>query len=107
MTVRKFRFSLSEVPSELHQDDGGDSVVKLRLPTLTGHKTITLRDQEVVRTEDDPLVDHALENYHPPKIPLQHHPSGVPTVAYHNYADHAAKRPFTEVATNTTHHHVL
>jgi len=107
MTVRKFRFFLSETPSSIQRDASGDTVLKVKVPTKTGKKLLVIRDQEVVRTEDDPIADQALLNYRPPKVPLKHHPGGVPTHAYHNYADHMEKRPFVEVAANTTHHHIL
>lgn len=107
MTVRKFRFNLVDVPSECHRDDGGDTVIKVRFPTKTGLKILTLRDQEIIRTEDDPVADGALLNYRPPKIPIKHHPGGVPSHAYHNYEEHMAKRPFVEVTNTLPYDHVL
>ena len=67
---------------------------------------LTLRQDEVVRTED-PFVKQALENYHPPKIPIKHHPGEVESLAYHDYDTHKDTKPFTSVAANTTHQHVL
>lgn len=107
MAVRKFRFTLADTPSSIQQDDEGDTVVKVRFPTKSGQKVLVLRDQEVVKTESDPVADHALENYHPPRIPMKHHPGGVPTHAFHDYDDHSANRPFTEIANTAPYDHVL
>ena len=106
MAVSKFKIDLSGLPSEILQEDGGDVVLKLRINTPTGPKTLVLRDQEVVRTED-PFVIRALTYYRPPRIPIKHHPGGVEGAAYHKYSDHEDKRPFATVGASTTHQHVL
>lgn len=106
MTVAKFKIDLSGLPPEILQEDEGDTVLKLRVRTVTGRTTILLRDQEVVRTED-PFITEALTNYRPPRIPIKHHPGGAESVAYHDYGDYEAIRPLATVAANTTHQHVL
>jgi len=103
----KFKIDLSGIPKGVLQEDAGDKVLKLRVPTPNGPKTLILRHKDVVHTED-PFVIHILMHYHPPKIPLKHSPGGKrKRVVYHDYDRHKKKRPFTLVDVDTEHHHTL
>ena len=110
MTIEKFRIDLSQVPAELLRDDAGDDVLVIKVPVSIGGPKVKLilRDQEVIRTEND-FIKEILRGYAPPRIPVQHKAHGAEDFEHcvYDHTPHAAKRPFAAVASNTTHQHVV
>jgi hypothetical protein len=107
VSVRKFKFQLDLVPTQVHRKHRNAAVLKIRVPTKRGKQDLILKDGDVVFTEDDPIAEFALTHYRPPKIPIKHHPKGVKTHMYHAYEEHCAKRPFVEIFDDSTSDHEL
>lgn len=106
MAIAKFKIDLSGIPKEILQEEGGDKILKLRISTPRGPKTLCLRDNEVICTEDE-FVIHTLTHYRPPRIPIKHRPGVRKKSVYHDYGRHKKKRPFTPVDAEVDHHHNL
>ena len=105
MASRKFRFSLEGLPPQVISRVDGVPVLRLRITTQAGQKDLTIRDGQIVKTEDG-IAQLQLERYAPPKLPritrkLKGALSAVSMT--HKFEDYKDVRPFVEVADDSLH----
>ncbi len=104
MAMYKYRFHMDDFHPSLHHDVDGGPAAKIKILTTSRNSVLlTIRDREVVMTEDG-LAAKVLEHYLPPKIPITH--KGGEHWMY-DHALHADKRPFVLVDTDVEHDHVI
>ncbi len=106
MAVEKYRVSLDGLPAHLiHQEDDVD-VLKLKLHTQGGRKSLSLYEGQVIRTED-PFVKTQLASYRVPKmVPIHVRKKGEANFTRFGHApdDLKDKVVFVKVANNVVHH---
>lgn len=101
--AKKIKISFASVPeSILKQDEDGEDILELEVPTTSGRKRVVFHDGDVVST-DDTLVELALKNYAPPRIPINRKAKGENSFSkmYYDYDTVKDIRPFAGVGAST------
>lgn len=109
MRIKKFEVSLEGLPSSILRNVDGEDVLTIRFNTISGRKKkLELSNGDIVKTTD-PIVIEAIQSYKVPKVALKHKPRDESEFQFsmHDHNDYSSVSPFTEVALNSTHQHVI
>ena len=101
--AKKIKISFASVPASiLKKDEDDEDILELEIPTTSGRKRVVFHDGDVVST-DDALVELALKNYTPPRIPINRKAKGENSFSKMYYDHNAVKdtRPFVGVGAST------